>query len=489
MKRKYLFIIFFFTLFLYYIYPCTTIAVSKEKSKSKNVLLAKNRDLSPNSGQVILHEFRKKHKKGERVKLQFIEIPQVPLTYGFYGFKSLDNTHKDEKEWRWGCGMGVNEYGVVVVDNDANSWWKFKGDKKHVLHDNDVVRLILERCKTAREGVMLIDKLLKNYYIEIPEMYTIADKNEIWIVETCYKYWVANRVKGYMVRANRFEISCPDLPDNSGKYNLKLRDVITFVKKMGHYREEKGKFSFRKSFCDYLSKSNIHYNDVRYKYATEKLEEVKGKIGISDIKNILRSHFENFVYTNPLNGKKILLFNPLVSPHCQRPGKIIKSSPTRTICYSKTVGSMIAEINGNNVKKSVMWVLFSKPCLNVYFPIFPLLNLNLPKELITSSDSYSKNSFWWQCEKMVRLLDNNFKKNRLLRKKVILERKKLEKLFEKRVNLAIKSPDFERLFKEIFFSSFTKVEKFLKKFTKKIRGNKSDLSPICGKKPLESCYR
>ena len=411
------------------------------------------------------------------------------LTYGFYGFKSLDNSHSGEKEWRWGCGMGVNEFGVTVADNDAGSWWKYKGDKNKMLHDNDVVRLILERCKTAYEGVLLIDKLLKDYYIEIPEMYTIGDKNEIWIVETCYKFWVAKKVDKYMVRANRFEIAYPDLPDNSGKFNLKLSKVINFAKKRNHYFSENGKFSFRRSYCDYYSLANIHYNDVRYRYARGCLDKINGKISISNIKKILRSHFENFIYKNPLNGKKVLLFNPLVSPHCQRPGKIIKKLPTRTICYCNTVGSMITEINNRNLKRSVMWVLFSKPCLNIYFPIFPVMDLNLPGNLTTASNKYSDKSFWWNCEKLVRLLDNNFRKNLLLRKKIIKKREEIEKSFEKEVNLAVKSPNFEGIYKNLFLKCFKITKNYLKNFTKKVKGDKKALYPICTKRPLESCEK
>ncbi len=488
MNKRLLFLLIFLVLSFFYVFSCTTVAVSKGFSKTGDVLLGKNRDLSPDSAQILIFKPEKKYKKGENVKLQFIEIPQVSLTYSFYGFKSLDDEHKNREEWRWGNGMGVNEFGVAVADNDAASWWKYEGDESKKLHDNDVVRLILERCKTAYEGVLLIDKLLKDYFIEIPEMYTIADKNEVWIVETCYKFWVAIRVKTFEVRANRFEIKYPDLPDNSGRFNLKLEKLIKFLKEKKRYVEEGGKFSFRKSMCDYFSKENIHYNDIRYNFALSTLKKVK-KISVKDIKKVLRSHFENYVYTLP-DGKKILPFNPLSPPHCQIPGAVIKENPTRTICYSKTVGSMIVEINGSDVEKSVMWCLFSKPCLNFYFPIFPISsNVELPELLKIADSKFSSGSFWWICERFVRLLDNNYKKNLLLRSKFIRGRNKIEKIFEKRVSNALKSRNFRRRASETFLRCFKDVINFVKRFTSKIKGDKRDISPVCTKKSFETCDR
>ena len=89
----------------------------------------------------------------------------------------------------------------------------------------------------------------------------------------------------------------------------------------------------------------------------------------------------------------------------------------------------------------------------------------------------------------MRLLDNNYKKNLLLRSKFIRGRNKIEKIFEKRVSNALKSRNFRRRASETFLRCFKDVINFVKKFTSKIKGDKRDISPVCTKKSFETCDR
>lgn len=90
---------------------CTTILVAGDATKDGSIILGKNRDLGEWDVQWLYHQSRMRHPPNSTVRLQYIEIPQVEETYAWIGFKTNIQ--------RWGVGMGINEWGVVVVDNDA----------------------------------------------------------------------------------------------------------------------------------------------------------------------------------------------------------------------------------------------------------------------------------------------------------------------------------------------------------------------------------
>ena len=69
------------------------------------------------------------------------------------------------------------------------------------------LRLVLERVKTAKEGVELLGELLTKYgqggpcfESKVPSAYQnsflLADRSEAWVVETAGRHWAAEHVKG-----------------------------------------------------------------------------------------------------------------------------------------------------------------------------------------------------------------------------------------------------------------------------------------------------
>ena len=101
----------------------------------------------------------KMYKKGE--------IPQVRHTYRF-----LDTAYPclNEKQ------LGIGETTVSGRDTLRN--------KKGLFKIEELQRIALERCSTAREAIRLMGDLVKQYgYGDSGECLTIADKNEVWIFE------------------------------------------------------------------------------------------------------------------------------------------------------------------------------------------------------------------------------------------------------------------------------------------------------------------
>ncbi len=133
--------------------------------------------------------------------------------------------------------MGYWNGNLAIADNDAPTREPLEG--RNGLHDNDICRLVLERCKTAYEAVKLIGELIEKYgHAFIGQIYVVADPNECWIVEAAGHYWAAIKVKNEVaVRANQFQITT--------KWDLASPDLIDYAIKMGWCKSPE-EFNFAK---------------------------------------------------------------------------------------------------------------------------------------------------------------------------------------------------------------------------------------------------
>ena len=163
------------------------------------------------------------------------EIEQAPHTY-----KTVGN---------------MNEHQLIIAETT------FGG--RHGLNNPDAIMdygsliyITLQRARTAREAIRLMDELTQKYgYYSEGESFSIADKEEAWIMEMVGKgaekgsVWVARRIPdGYVSgHANQSRITTFPLddPDNC----LYSKDVITFARKMGWFDGKDEEFSFRDAYC------------------------------------------------------------------------------------------------------------------------------------------------------------------------------------------------------------------------------------------------
>ncbi len=95
------------------------------------------------------------------------EIPQAPETYQFL------NT-------AYPC---LNEYGLAIGETTIGGRQElYNGEGMFMIEE--IERLMLERCKTAREAIKLAGELIKQYgYGDYGECITIADGKEVWHFE------------------------------------------------------------------------------------------------------------------------------------------------------------------------------------------------------------------------------------------------------------------------------------------------------------------
>jgi hypothetical protein len=155
---------------------------------------------------------------------------------------------------------GLNEYGVAVRDI-----WSTSRDELIALtpptqtgpNYSDLARIVLERARTAREGVELIGELIARHgYADYGgNSHLIADAEEAWVVIECsggQKLWAAERLGADSIRASRpgyigvIPIETPDHPDFRYAPNL-----VTFATSQGWYDPAAGKpFDFNTIYGD-----------------------------------------------------------------------------------------------------------------------------------------------------------------------------------------------------------------------------------------------
>ena len=149
----------------------------------------------------------------------------------------------------------MNEHQLIIAETT------FGG--RHGLNNPDAIMdygsliyITLQRARTAREAIRLMDELTQEYgYFSEGESFSIADKEEAWIMEMVGKgaekgsVWVARRIPdGYISgHANQSRITTFPLddPDNC----LYSKDVISFARKMGWFDGKDEEFSFRDAYC------------------------------------------------------------------------------------------------------------------------------------------------------------------------------------------------------------------------------------------------
>jgi dipeptidase len=116
-------------------------------------------------------------------------------------------------------------------------------NKDGIFYIEELEKIALQRCRTAREAITLIGKLAENYgYGDYAECITIADTKEVWQLEISGSgpgkpsaIWCASRIPDDQVgvSANMPRISTIDF--NNPEFFMYSRDLQAVAKKLGYW--------------------------------------------------------------------------------------------------------------------------------------------------------------------------------------------------------------------------------------------------------------
>ncbi len=312
---------------------CDTLLASPDSTRNGVMILAKNSDREPNEAQNITFVPAAFHPAGMKRKCTYIEVDQVPYT----GAVLLSRPF-----WMFGGEMGVNEYGVAIGNEAVFTREKYSPTG---LTGMDILRLALERGKTAREALEISLYLLDRYgqggnggyqsRLNYHNSFLIADAGEGYILETAGRKWVSRSVTGVASISN-----CLTLEEDYTESFLEEEEPAGAS-------PDVRRVSFAARFSDSLF-TRLARGRERRAMSLSLLREKQGALDSGDIMGILRHHGDGSF----------------------RPGR----KPMERLCLhagglvsTQTTGSMVALLKEGR-PPLVYLTGTSAPCLSLYKP-------------------------------------------------------------------------------------------------------------------------
>lgn len=364
---------------------CTTVVFGKDATADGSVLMAHNEDGAENDlrpCRYLVYHPRVTYTTGAELKLKVETIQQVPGTYAYY---SNDLYELDQRQ----VVDGINEYGVAVSTNTIYTREPLL--EKGGISWTENIRLVLERCKTAKEGVDLIAQLRDKYGGTFGiwggcggMAYIIADPNEAWAIECTSCHWAVKRCPddGAFFYANEMLLK--------DDYNMASENLISYTIKKGWYNPSSGPFSFKDV---YGKKLGEEWNTERMKQMDILLSPKIGTVTVQDLMIFLRDHFYE-----------------KAPPHTFHVGGPYHTGGHYTICNSCTYDSEIWHLRNYMPIDigCVMWCCMSSPCENVFQPIWAGTRGDTPTEYNVVTDKPDLCSAWWASQLIRRMVDRDY---------------------------------------------------------------------------------
>ena len=285
---------------------CTNMIVGKKASVDGSTIVSYSADSYGMYG-FLYHSKAGMHEKDEMVKIyewdtgKYLgEIPQARQTYNVIG--------------------NMNEFQVTIGETTFGGREELS-DPNGLIDYGSLIYLALQRSRTAREAIKVMTDLVKEYgYYSSGESFSIADPNEVWIMEMIGKgpsvtgaVWVAVRIPDDCIaaHANQSRIHQFDLNDKENV--MYSADVISFAREKGYFSGLNKDFSFANAYNP-LDFGGLRFCEARvwsyYNMFTDRGNEflpyIQGesktpmplyvkpnrKISVQDIQTAMRDHYE-----------------------------------------------------------------------------------------------------------------------------------------------------------------------------------------------------
>jgi dipeptidase len=230
----------------------------------------------------------------------------------------------------------MNEHQLAIGETTYGGRHELR-DTTALIDYGSLIYITLQRAKDAREAIKVMTELVEKYgYYSSGESFSIADKNEVWILEMISKgmkekgaVWVARRIPDGYISGHANQARITTFPQSGKKaisskqfdrlYDTKVEtiyshDVISFAKSQGYFDGKDKNFDFSAAyapldfgaarFCDarvYSAFLKVDKKMQKYEaYAMGDVTKermplwikVKEKLSVQDVMELMRDHYE-----------------------------------------------------------------------------------------------------------------------------------------------------------------------------------------------------
>ncbi len=365
---------------------CTSLLVGKKASTDSSTMITYAADSHVLFGE-LYHWPAATYEKGAMVDVyewdtnKFLgKIPQVRQTYSVTG--------------------NINEFQLSI----SESTW---GGRKE-LHDpnglidyGSLIYLTLQRAKTAREAIEVMTELVDKYgYYSSGESFSIADPNEVWVMEMIGKgpdnkgaVWVAIRIPDDCISGHANHSRIHTFPLNDKENCLYSSDVISFAREKGYFDGRNKDFSFSAAYAP-VDFGALRGCDARvwsffnkYKKGMDKyLPYLRGEdktpmplyikpdkqLSVRDVQDMMRDHFDD----TPFDMTQDIGAGPFKVPYRFRPMGFTVDSVEyineRAIATQQTGFSFVAQLRNwlPDPIGGVLWFGVDDANTSVYVPMY-----------------------------------------------------------------------------------------------------------------------
>ncbi len=401
---------------------CTSILVGKLASADGSTITSHTCDSRTDRTWLNLVP-NMKHKKGSTAKVYnhskltimpdqpgreiSIEIPQVKETYAYLNAAyPIMNEHQ--------LAIGESTFGGnKIMQSDAGK-----------IDCPELYRLALERAKTAREAIQVIDELTKKYgYNDGGECFTFADPNEVWYLEIVGPgngkvgaVWAAVRIPDdhISVVANASRIRTLDLDDHNNY--MASDNVFSAAEELGLWTAKSGKpFEFCYAYAnrnsmgcrrrewrvlDLVAPSlNLDPNAENYPLSVKP----EKKYSAQEVVNMFRDYYQDTPYDMSRSmlavdkeGKSVksAIANPFLTTELR---ELLNIERERTIACIRATYVQITQSRSwlPNEIGGVVWFGYDNPAATPHTPFY-IGNTSMPESyMVDARTKFNKESAWW----------------------------------------------------------------------------------------------
>jgi dipeptidase len=392
-------------------FSCTNIIVTKGASVDGSVFMAYTND-----AEYIYHlgtQAAKDYEPGNFLEFTSREgisgkIHQLTHTYAVLGFH-------------------MNEHQVAIGETTFTGREELWNHSKYLEYWH-LMKLALERAKTAREAILVITDLAEKHgYASEGESFSITDTEEAWILEMIGTgeggegaIWVAVKIPDGMISCHANKARIGTFPLGDAENCMYSENVISFAVEKAYFDPDSGEdFEFNEVYCP-SNPSRLRYCSSRVwsimnraapsvNLSPDYHRAVKGatryplwiqpdeKLGLSDVMGLLRDHYEGTC----IDMTRGYDAGPFGNPNRNRPlvwkADTVDCAWERPVSTYNTAYSFIAQSRAwlPNEIGGLIWFGVDDTYFTVYVPLYNGIT-QIPKPFRTGRlNRFSWESAWW----------------------------------------------------------------------------------------------